>query len=281
MEKQVVQLPRGVIPTGGILEEIVRARVNRVEESKRARPLEAVAARPRIASAASEPRPFGEALSRGGRVNVIAEIKRRSPSKGVIREGFDHLSIARSYEQAGASAISVLTEEDFFEGSLSYLRDIGRELQTPLLRKDFVFDEYQVYEALEAGAAAILLIAALLDDGLLVRLLGLADEVGLDSLVEVHTEEEMRRAARSGARIIGVNNRNLSTFEVDMQTSLRLARLAPASAILVSESGINTGEDVRELMGAGFKGFLIGERLMRDADPGEGLRRIISEAENP
>jgi indole-3-glycerol phosphate synthase len=137
-----------------------------------------------------------------------------------------------------------------------------------------------VYEAREAGAAAVLLIAAILDDEFLSRLLKLADEIGLDSLVEVHTGEEMRRAARSGARIIGVNNRNLATFGVDMETSLRLARLAPASATLVSESGINTGEDVRKLMGAGFKGFLIGERLMRDPDPGEGLRRIISEAEN-
>lgn len=279
MEKQTRQLPRGVIPTGGILEEIVRARAARVEGAKRARPLESVAAPLRVKGAAAGPRPFREALSREGRVNVIAEIKRRSPSKGIIREDFDHLSIARSYGRAGAAAISVLTEEDFFAGSLSYLRDIRQESETPLLRKDFIFDEYQVYEAREAGAAAILLIAAILDDGLLAGLLKLADEVGLDSLVEVHTDEEMGRAARAGARIIGVNNRDLATFGVDMETSLRLARLAPSSAILVSESGINTGEDVRKLARAGFKGFLIGERLMRDPDPGEGLRRIISEAE--
>lgn len=275
------ELPRGVIRAGGILDTIVQARARRVEESMRARPLNTFAtfaASPRGRSEARAGRPFREALSQEGGVNVIAELKRRSPSKGIIREEFDHLSIARSYADAGAAALSILTEEDFFGGSLDYLRDVRRELEIPLLRKDFVFDEYQVYEASEAGAAAILLIAAILDDHLLSRLLSLANEIGLDALVEVHTEAEMERAARLGASIIGVNNRDLKTFEVDLNTSLRLSRLAPAAAILVSESGINTGEDIRRLTGAGFRGFLIGESLMREPDPGERLRRIISEA---
>ena len=272
------EVPRGVIRAGGILDEIVQARVRRVEESSRARPLETLAASPRRRVETRAARPFREALSREGGANVIAEIKRRSPSKGIIREEFDHLSIARSYDDAGAAAISILTEEDFFGGSLDYLRDVRRELEIPLLRKDFIFDEYQVYEAEEAGASALLLIAAILDDELLSALLLLAEEIGLDALVEVHTEAEMERAARVGASIIGVNNRDLKTFEVDLNTSLKLSRLAPASAILVSESGINTGADIRKLAGAGFRGFLIGEGLMREPDPGERLRRIISDA---
>jgi indole-3-glycerol phosphate synthase len=278
MMKEKRKLPEGVTSAGGILDRIVEARVGRVEEAKRARPVEALAASAREMAEARAGRPFRDALSREGRVNVIAEVKRRSPSKGVIREDFDHLAIARSYEDAGAAAISILTEEDFFEGSLDYLRAIRAEVEIPLLRKDFIFDQYQVYEALEAGASAILLIAAILGDDLLRELLLLADEIGLDALVEVHTEDEMKRAAQAGAEIVGVNNRDLKTFEVDLGTSLRLSAFAPGSAILVSESGIDTGEDIRRLAGAGFKGFLIGERLMRGADPGERLRRIIAEA---
>jgi len=278
VKRERVELPEGVICAGGILDAIVQARVIRVEEARRARPLETLIASVPERTGPGEARPLREALSREGRVNVIAELKRRSPSKGTIREEFDYISIARSYAEAGAAAASVLTEEDFFGGSLDILRGIRRELDIPLLRKDFIFDEYQVYEAAEAGAAAILLIAAILGDGLLIALLSLADELGLDALVEVHTEEEMRRVAHTGAKIIGVNNRDLKTFEVDLTTSLRLASMAPAGAILVSESGINSGKDIGRLKSAGYRGFLIGERLMREPDPGASLRCLISEA---
>lgn len=284
MKRERVELPRGVICAGGILDTIVQARVIRVEEAKRARPLEilvALVASSADASGPGEARALREALRREGRVNIIAEVKRRSPSKGIIREEFDHISIARSYEDAGAAAVSVLTEEEFFGGSLDFLRDIRKVVRIPLLRKDFIFDEYQVYEAAEAGAAAILLIAAILGDRLLTELMSRADELGLDALVEVHTEEEMRRVAQTEARIIGVNNRDLKTFEVDLSTSLKLAPLAPATAILVSESGIDSGKAIDRLKSAGYSGVLVGERLMREPDPGASLRSLFSEAMSP
>ena len=211
----------------------------------------------------------------GDGINIIAEFKRRSPSKGVIRAGADLVSIVRSYDAGGAVAISVLTEQDHFDGSLADLRGVKTSIALPVLRKDFVFDEYQVYEAAAAGADAVLLIVAALDDRQLESLRRLAeDELGMDALVEVHDPSEMDRAAKGGAMIVGVNNRNLRTFEVSLQTSLLLAPLAPRDALLVSESGLNESADLRRLREQGFHGFLIGESLMRARDPEAALRDL-------
>jgi indole-3-glycerol phosphate synthase len=213
-------------------------------------------------------------------VNIIAEIKQRSPSKGIIREDFDPVPIAKSYQAGGAAALSVLAEEDFFGGSLEHLEKIRASVQLPLLRKDFIFDEYQLYESVVAGADAVLLIVAILDDELLARLARLANELRLDVLVEVHSADEMNRALRAGASLIGINNRDLTSFTVDLETSMKLAQLAPEGAILISESGIATGQEIRELRLAGFSGFLIGEHLMRADDPGVELANLIGNAKD-
>lgn len=224
----------------------------------------------------AKPHAFRSALGSEG-VNIIAEFKRRSPSKGVIRAGADLESIVRGYEAGGAAAISVLTEQDYFDGSLADLRGVKTSVALPVLRKDFVFDEYLVYEAAAAGADAVLLIVAALEDGPVESLRRLAeDELGIDALVEVHNEEEMDRAASCGATLVGVNNRDLKTFEVSLETSLRLASLAPREAVLVSESGLNNASDLRRLREQGFHGFLIGESLMRAPDPEQALRDLRS-----
>ena len=230
--------------------------------------------RERVREAKSRARPhaFRSALQADG-VNVIAEFKRRSPSKGMIRGGANPIEVARAYQAGGAVAMSVLTEEDYFAGSLDDLRQVKATIDLPVLRKDFVFDEYQVYESAAAGADAILLIVAALDDQSLLRLTRLAeDDLQMDALVEVHSSEEMKRAAACGAKLIGVNNRDLRTFEVSVETSLRLAHEAPSDALLVSESGLNNYDDVQRLYEAGYRGFLIGETLMRADDPAVALR---------
>ena len=208
-------------------------------------------------------------------INVIAEFKRRSPSKGVIRADANLKEMVQSYEAGGAIGISVLTEEDYFDGSLDDLRTVKTTVDLPVLRKDFVFDEYQIYESAAAGADAILLIVAALDDEVLSRLRRVAeDELGMDALVEVHTSEEMSRAVDSGATLIGVNNRDLRTFEVSLQTSLSFAREAPSGALLISESGLRGPDDLRRLREAGYHGFLIGETLMRADNPEQALREL-------
>lgn len=265
-------LTPGVLEAGGILDQIVDAKVRRLEVAKRRMPLDKIP-RPELRNRVS----FSSALSRNG-VNVIAEIKHRSPSKGVIRADFDPVRIATSYESGGATALSILAEEDFFGGSIEHLKAVRDHVELPLLRKDFIFDEYQLHESASAGADAVLLIVALLDDELLSNLLQLAGELGLDALVEVHSSSELERAVRAGAKIIGVNNRDLKTFTVDLETGVRLGRLAPADAILVSESGINTGSDIRRLRSAGFSAFLVGEHLMRATEPGEALSQLINNA---
>jgi indole-3-glycerol phosphate synthase len=219
---------------------------------------------------------FFDSLNRSDRINVIAEIKRRSPSKGILREDFDPSLIAESYCRNGAAALSILTEEDFFDGSLDHIRSARDKVDIPILRKDFIIDARQVPEAAHAGADALLLIVAILDDELLKDLIEAAIESKLDALVEVHTESEMERAARAGARVIGVNNRDLTTFNVTLETSLRLAPLAPQGGVLVSESGINTGKDIDRLRRAGFHAFLIGEHFMRAGDPGRALKELVN-----
>jgi indole-3-glycerol phosphate synthase len=208
-------------------------------------------------------------------INIIAEFKRRSPSKGTIRADANLAEIVRSYEVGGAAAISVLTEEDYFDGSLDDLRAVKSAVKLPVLRKDFVFEEYQIYESAAAGADAVLLIVAALDDEVLSHLRRLAeDELRMDALVEVHTSEEMKRAKAAGATLIGVNNRDLRTFTVSLETSLTLARQAPPEALLISESGLHSAGDLQRLRDAGYHGFLIGETLMRADNAADMLRDL-------
>ena len=233
--------------------------------------------RERVAAAKERGHRLRAALGNEG-INIIAEFKRRSPSKGVIRADANLIEIARSYVAGGAVAISVLTEEDYFAGSLDDLRAVRAAVELPVLRKDFVFDEYQVYESSAAGADAVLLIVAVLEDETLLRLRRLAeDDLGMDALVEVHTSDEMKRAAATGATLIGVNNRDLRTFEVSLDTSVSLAREAPPEALLISESGLQSAADLQRLRDAGYRGFLIGETLMRAGNPELTLRELRSQ----
>jgi len=210
---------------------------------------------------------------------VIAEFKRASPSKGVIRADAEPSQLARSYEAGGAAAVSVLTEEDRFQGSLDDLRAVRAAVKIPVLRKDFIFDEYQLYESAAAGADALLLIVAALDDERLLRLRRIIeDELKMDALVEVHTKDEMRRALAAGATLVGVNNRDLHSFRVSLETSVQLAQDAPAGSLLVAESGLNSGDDLRRLHALGYQGFLIGETLMRSAQPDVTLRELLADA---
>lgn len=219
---------------------------------------------------------FRSALLRDG-MNIIAEFKRRSPSKGMIRADADLEQTVYAYQVGGAAAISILTEEDYFSGSLNDLREVKKSVALPALRKDFIFDKYQIYESAAAGADAVLLIVAALDDNQLVSLRELVeDELGMDALIEVHTREEMQRAIACGANVIGVNNRNLHTFEVTLETSLSLAKGAPPDVVLISESGLNNSTDLVRLRDAGYHGFLIGESLMRSENPGAALRDLMS-----
>lgn len=256
-----------------VLSQIIGKKRERVEEAKRAVPLdrlrnEALAERERAPAHA-----LRRALQADG-INIIAEFKRRSPSKGVIRAGADLSQIVRSYQAGGAAAISVLTEHDYFDGSLADLEAVKTCVDVPVLRKDFVFDPYQVFEAAAAGASAVLLIVAVLDDQQLESLQRLAEELGMDALVEVHNSEEMDRAARCGAKLVGINNRDLRTFQVSLETSVQLAPLAPCDALLVSESGLHEAAELQVLREKGFHGFLIGETLMRARCPEAALREL-------
>ena len=208
-------------------------------------------------------RPFRGALESQGEIRLIAEIKKASPSAGLIAENFDPLNLAREYERSGAHALSVLTDEKYFQGHLSYLRDIRDQVQLPILRKDFIVHELQVYESVVAGADAILLIAAALDGYQLEGLYDLARTVQLDVLVEVHNLEEMERALNLGADLIGINNRNLQTFEVDLKVTEALSEEIPNDCVAVSESGIKTREDVVALQQQGINAILVGETLVR------------------
>jgi len=219
-------------------------------------------------------RGFARELSGDSR-RIVAEIKRSSPSKGLIRADFSPLAIARDYADHGASAISVLTEEKFFQGSLTYLEEIKNAVTVPLLRKDFVINPYQVTEARSYGADAILLIAALLDATVLRDLRETATALSLDSVVEVHNEEELERALNAGAEIIGINNRNLKTFEVSLATTEKLAPRVPGGILIISESGIDGAEQIRQVERCGIHNFLIGESLMRAPSPGEKLQELL------
>jgi indole-3-glycerol phosphate synthase len=217
-----------------------------------------------------------EAKIDAGLPAVIAEVKKASPSKGVIRPDFDPAAIAKSYETAGAACLSVLTDSDFFQGSEAFLQQAREACALPVLRKDFIIDPYQVHEARAIGADCVLLIVAALDDDVLLQLSLLAAELDLDVLCEVHDEEELERALALPVPLIGVNNRNLRSFETSLETSLTLQGLIEYDRILVAESGIHTPEDVARLREGGIQAFLVGEAFMRAEDPGAELRRLFS-----
>lgn len=257
----------------GVLGEIVARTRLRVRARHRELPLERLLA---VAPTPGARRPFEAALTHPGRINVIAEFKRRSPSRGVLREDLHPVRVAQGYEVAGAAALSVLTEEDFFGGCLDDLQQARAATLLPTLRKDFVVDTYQVWESWIGGADALLLIVAALDDAELRHLLGVVREAGLAALVEVHDERELRRALDAGARVVGVNNRDLKTLEVDLGTSLRLAPLIPDDVVAVAESGVRAGDDVRRLRDSGFDAFLVGEHLMTSPDPCDALERLLA-----
>jgi len=259
---------------GTKLGEIVARRRSALAGAKAERPLEAI----QLASESRhEWRDFAASLSAGG-LQVIAELKQASPSRGVIRENFRSREIAQAYEAGGAAALSVLTEAEFFQGSLTDLIDARDATGLPVLRKDFILDAYQVYESAAAGADALLLIVAALADDELRALIELCGRLNLAALVEAHTETEVAKAVEAGAHIIGINNRNLKTMEVNLETSFRLREKIPAQCIAVSESGIKTSNDLRRLAAAGFNAVLIGESLMLADDPGRELARLLEGA---
>jgi indole-3-glycerol phosphate synthase len=256
------------------LEEILELKRKRVEEAKAKRKrqkLKVKTDRP--------PHLLRSALTNSDKIHIIAEIKRASPSKGIINDKIDVVEVAKSYENGGATAISVLTEEDRFQGSLDDLKLARSVVSIPILRKDFIFDEFQIHEAKESGADVILLIVAMLGDDKLLKLRQLAeDELGLDALVEVHTLTELERAKSIGAKIIGVNNRDLHSFKVSLDVSRELIKYAPKDSLMIAESGLRTRKDLLELRELGFKGFLIGETLMRSGKVETELKKLIMDS---
>jgi indole-3-glycerol phosphate synthase len=262
--------------TPDLLAAIVAATQRMVEHRAANAPLAEIERR----AARVEPRRgcFGAALSQTDRLNVIAECKRRSPSKGVLKADYDPADIARGYDHAGAAAISVLTEPAFFDGHLDHLAAVRQVTALPILRKDFVVDRYQILEARAAGADAVLLIVAALPPAALKALHDAARDAGLDVLVEIHDLSELSMAIDAGASIVGVNNRNLRTLAVDTEVSRQAAELIPDDVIAVAESGLRTGADLRELRRAGYDAFLIGERFMATEHPGESLAALLKDA---
>jgi indole-3-glycerol phosphate synthase len=263
-----------MVPATDFLETIIAQKRRRLEAAKAVVPEADLQRQARHHS--RRRRALTTAINQNAGLSVIAEYKRASPSKGLIRSDVDPASMARSYEAGGAVAVSVLTEEDHFQGSLEDLRTIREAVSLPVLRKDFIFDRYQVYETAAAGAAALLLIVAALSDDALADLRTLAEEeLGLDALVEVHSITEMDRARAAGATLIGVNNRNLRTFVVSLETSKALAERSWPGVTLISESGLRAHADLRLLDELGYRGFLVGESLMRASQPELALRALI------
>lgn len=262
--------------TGTVLDRILLRKQEEVSERKQHTPLAEVQA---AARAQAPARGFIAALRQridAGQPAVIAEIKKASPSKGVIREHFVPAEIARSYEQGGAACLSVLTDHDFFQGHEDYLREARAACALPVLRKDFTVDPYQVWEARAIGADCILLIAAALDDALMAELYRTANEAGLDTLVEVHTADELERALKLGAPLVGINNRDLHTFELSLENTFKLLDRVPEDRLLVTESGILAPADVAAMRERDVHAFLVGEAFMRADDPGSELRRLFS-----
>ncbi len=254
------------------LENIINYKKSEIEKRKRNLPINALKSQLQFMN---ERRGFKKALSSGNGTKIIAEVKKASPSKGVIREDFDHVEIAKTYEREGAAAVSVLTDSHFFQGDIEYLSQIRCVIETPLLRKDFIIDEYQVLEAMVYGADALLLIAAVLNEKDLHNLYDMTRSLGMEVLVEVHNKRDLKKAGKIGAEIIGINNRDLKSFKTDINTTVRLAKLMNEDVIVVSESGINTKEEIEYLKKNGADAFLIGEALMRVIEPGVLLRELI------
>jgi indole-3-glycerol phosphate synthase len=257
--------------SGTVLDRIVEARRAAIAHRQKSVPETVL----RFGVKQAEPvRDFAAALSRDA-INVIAELKKASPSGGVIRSEFDPVSLAKGFETAGAAALSVLTEEEFFQGDLKHMKVARAAVGIPVLRKDFIVDPWQVWEARATNADSFLLIVAALDDVRLAELLALGRELRMEPLVEVHTREELARALAAGARILGVNNRDLRTLEVRVETSYELIEAIPDECIAVAESGLRTHDDLKRLRAAGFDAFLIGEHLMLQPDPAAALRSLL------
>jgi indole-3-glycerol phosphate synthase len=256
-----------------ILDEILKHKKEEVEAAKLRKPLREL--KREISLPDDRPMKLHDALAGGSGVSIIAEIKRMSPSKGILREDFNALDIARSYARYGARALSVLTDEKFFGGSAQILAQVRTVTSLPILRKDFIVDEYQVFESKLMGADAILLIASALTQGEMKAFYALAESIGIECLFEVHSAEEMEKIRPLGPRLVGVNNRDLSTFHVDIKTTERLAPLTPPGSLLVSESGIQTAEDLLYLTGLGVKAALVGESLITSPDPGRALEKLL------
>jgi len=262
------------VPTGTVLDRILEARRAEVEHRKKVLPETAL----KYGVAAATPlRDFAAALTRP-RINVVAELKPASPSRGVIRDPFDPVALATSLESAGAAALSVLTEGEFFRGTLKNLRDARKSIQIPVLRKDFIFDPWQVWETRANDADSFLLIIAALSDNQLNELVALGRELKMEPLVEVHTPAELERALGAGAKIIGVNNRNLKTLDVRVETSFELIEKIPEGCVAISESGIKSHAEIEKLRAAGFDAFLIGTSLMLAPDPAAALSHLLGQA---
>lgn len=257
----------------GILRDIVTKKKDRLKDLKSRIPLSELK---RNISGTRQPRDFQTAVKRlaDGKIRLIAEIKKASPSRGLIRKRFDHISIAGIYEEKEVSAISVLTEEDYFQGSLSFLRDVRAISAKPVLRKDFIFDEYQIYESRAHEADAILLIAAILGRNQAVDYLHIAEELGLFVLFEIHDFKELETALYVNCAIIGINNRDLKTLEIDINTTCKLKKFIPFGKIVVSESGIETRDDVKMLAAAGVDAMLIGTSFMQAEDIGQQIKEL-------
>ena len=261
-----------ILESNHVLSTILEAKRKRVSDAKLRVP-EAIV---RKMASMAVPRPsFRKALEMPGRTRIIAEVKKASPSAGVLIDDLDVRSLAKVYAEAGASAVSVVTEEDSFQGNLGWVREAADASALPVLRKDFVFDPYQVLETRAAGASAVLLIVAMLEPAELKRLIAAAGQAGLDVLVEVHDEHELEEALEAGAGIVGVNNRDLKTFEVQLETSVLIGRKVPDDVLFVAESGIETRQDIDMLGEAGADAFLIGERLIRALDPAKALKELL------
>jgi len=255
-----------------ILSRIIEEKRRVVEEAKRMKPQEDLMKEIRSLSVKSQ---FKKSISRPHHVNLIAEIKKASPSKGILRGDFNPVKIAMTYQANGAGAISVLTDERFFEGRLEHLTKVRENVSIPLLRKDFFIDEYQIYETVAAGADAILLICDILSTAELIKFYNIATELGLDCLVEVHNEEDIEKALSIDAGIIGINNRDLHTFKVDLGVTQRLIRMIPQNKTIVSESGIKRYEDIMFLRSLGVNAVLIGETFMESDDIGAKMRELM------
>ncbi len=256
-----------------ILDKIIEEKKREIEQARAKVPLQKLIKK--SANFVGQLRGFKEAISRPGRINLIAELKKASPSKEILRKDFDPLEIAKSYESSGAAALSVLTDKKFFQGELAHLNAVRKAVNLPILRKDFIIDEYQIYESVCAGADSVLLIAQLLSEEQLEQFSRLCVKLNLDEVCEVHNEEDLDKVLRRDIEVIGINNRNLQTFEEDLQVSARLAKKIPKGKIVISESAIKTSGDVNFLQGLGVNAVLIGEAFMRSEDIEAKVRELM------